>query len=80
MDKNLARHVIRVAFRNARDLQDLLTLLKEQCSPDEYRSYASGIAAAIDSINVALTNKALSSWPDLASEIDADLAKYGRVL
>jgi hypothetical protein len=80
MDKNLARHVIRVAFRNSRQLQELLALLKERCSAEEYQDHAVAIAAAIDAINVALTNRALSSWPELAGEIEADLARFGRVV
>ncbi|ALA17023.1 MULTISPECIES: hypothetical protein [Chelatococcus] len=80
MEKDLARHVIRVAFRNAAELQGLLVLLKEHCSAEEYKVYAAGIASAIDGIGAGLTNKVLSSHPDLAEEIEASLAKYDRLI
>lgn len=80
MDIDLARHMIRAAFRNARDLGDLLQLLKEQLGPEEYKDIALGIAEAIDTIGVALTNKALLAHPELNIEIEVDLKKYGRFL
>ena len=59
---------------------DLLSLLKEQCSPEEYRDYVAGIARAIDAINDALMNKAIASHPQLTNRIEADLAEFGRIL
>jgi hypothetical protein len=77
MEKDMARHVIRVAFQCSGELQELLNVLKERCSTEEYRNYALGIASAIDGISVALTNKALASHPDLAGEIETNL-RQGR--
>jgi hypothetical protein len=79
MDEELAWHIVRVSFRTAGGLQDLLSLLKEQCSPEEYQGYAVGIARAIDSINDALLNTAVAAHPELAARIEADLEKFGRV-
>ena len=80
MEKDVARHVIRVAFRTAAELQELMSLLKRQCSAEEYKGYALGFAAAIDGISVALTNKVLSSHPELTDEIETCLAKFGRFI
>jgi hypothetical protein len=80
MDDRLAWQIVRVSFRTSGELQDLLVLLKEQCSPEEYQDYAAGIARAIDSINDALLNAALASHPEFAARIEADLEKFGRVL
>jgi hypothetical protein len=80
MNTDTARHVIRTAFQTARELQDLLRLLKERCSAEEYKAFAIGIAAAIDGINVGLTNKVLSSHPELAKEIEANLTRSGRAM
>jgi len=80
MDKDVARHVIRVAFRCAGDLQELLGVLKERCSAEEYRDYARGIATAVDGISTALTSKIVSSHPDLAKEIEANLERSGRAM
>jgi hypothetical protein len=80
MDSKLAWHNIKVSFGVARELLDLLASLKEQCSAEEYQHNAKGIARAIDAINSTLIDKAIASHPDLASRIEADLAKFGRVL
>ena len=78
MDINLARHMIRVAFRSSAELQGLLRTLKEECGPDEYKGYAMGIASAVDAIGVNLTNKALGAYPQLAKEIEDSLDQHGR--
>ncbi|WP_421724242.1 hypothetical protein [Bauldia sp.] len=80
MDKQLAKHLIRVAFRSQRELSGCLGALKEGCSPEEYRDYARGVAAAVHEINVALTNKAIAAYPELEQEIESDMQKYGRYL
>ncbi|MEA2991923.1 MAG: hypothetical protein QOD40_843 [Alphaproteobacteria bacterium] len=79
MEQDVAWRIIQAAFRCAADLQGLLEFLKENCSADEYRHYAMGIAAAVDSINVQLTDRALSAHPELADKIASDLAKFGHI-
>ena len=78
MDIDLARDMIRTAFRSSSELQELLGTLKEKCSSEEFKDYARGIAGAMDAIGVALTNKALSAYPELHAEVDASIEKYGR--
>jgi len=80
MDSKLAWHIIGVSFRVNRELQDLLPFLKEHCDADEYQDYVQGIARSIHAINTALIDKAIASHPELANRIEADLAKFGRVL
>jgi len=79
MDKTLAWDLIRASFRTARELQDLLPRLKEQCSAKDYQDYARGIAGAIHGINTALMDKAIAAHPELAARIEADLAEFGRI-
>lgn len=78
MNIELARNVIRAAFRSTSELGNLLPALKEQCSPSEYKTYALGIATAIDAIMTNTINRAVQSYPDLAKEIDEQIAKHGR--
>ena len=80
MNKDLARQMIRLNFRCSRELQELMVLLKEQLSADEYKNHAKNIATAIAATGEALTNTALSSFPELENEIEANLSKYGRFL
>jgi hypothetical protein len=39
-----------------------------------------GVAGAIDAVNVGLVDKVLAQFPEIAGEIEADIAKYGKVL
>jgi hypothetical protein len=78
MDIDVARDIVRAAFRSASVLQDLLGTLKGHCRPDEYQDYARSIAVAIDAIGSSLINKALAEHPELNSEIEANIAKAGR--
>jgi len=77
MDIELARDVVRTAFRSSAELQTLLPVLKQRCGAEEYKDYVLGIAAALDAIGVGLTNKAIAAHPGLAGEIESSLAKHG---
>jgi len=80
MENNVARHIVRRVFRSTSELEGLLGLLKDHCGPDEYKTYARAVASAIHGINSELLNRVLSSHPQLADEIEADIAKFGRFL
>lgn len=80
MDINVARHAVRVSFRSGRELQGLLGLLKEHCSADEYKTYATAIATAVASIQLEIVNRTTSLHPGLEDEIEATVSKYGRYL
>ncbi len=79
MDKATAWIIIQTAFRCGSDLQGLLRLLKDRCGPDEYKQFATGIATAIDAVNVQLIDRALAAHPDLKEKIESDLAHTGRI-
>ncbi len=80
MDTELARHVIRAAFRSGRELETLLGLLKGHCTAAEYKTYSRAVATAMDSIHRELTDRVASSHPKLKAEIESSIKKYGRVL
>ena len=80
MDIEVARHTVRQAFRTAWELQDTMQFLKERCSAEEYQQYAVDIARAIDAVSVALLNRATKAYPELESEIENQIATYGRYL
>jgi hypothetical protein len=80
MNIDVARHMVRQSFRVARELQDVLALLKESCSADEYRQHATDIAGAIDAVSMALLNRAIKVHPELKREIDHQIAACGRYL
>jgi hypothetical protein len=78
MDVDLARDMIRTAFRSSSELQNFLEVLKQRCSPEQYKDYSRGIASAIDAIGVALINTALAAHPELNAEVEASIAMHGR--
>jgi hypothetical protein len=78
MDVDLARDMIRAAFRSSSELQIFLGVLKQRCSPEQYKDYSHGVAAAIDAIGVALINKALAAHPELTPEVEASIAQHGQ--
>lgn len=78
MDINLARDMVRTAFRASAELQQLLPTLKVACPEAEYHDLALGIAEVIDKIGVNLIDKATAAHPGLTSEIDASIAEDGR--
>ena len=80
METELARHVVRAAFRSARQLEGILGVLKEHCGAVEYDIYAKAIAAAIDSIHREVVDRITLSHPELEQEIGSNMAKYGKYL
>jgi hypothetical protein len=78
MNVDLARDMIKTAFRSSSELQDFLGVLKRRCSAEEYKNYSRGIAAAIDAIGVALINKALAAHPELNAEVEASIVRHGQ--
>jgi hypothetical protein len=80
MDIDVARYSVRQSFRIARELRDIMQLLKERCDADEYQKHAAGIARAIDAVSVALLNPAVKAHPELEREVENQIASYGRYL
>ena len=79
MDSGLGWDLIRLSFRVAGELQELLPRLKEQCSAEEYKGHARAIAGAIHGVNTALIDRALAAHPELKDRIEAELAEFGRI-
>jgi hypothetical protein len=79
MDSKLAWHLIGVSSRVAGELQELLPLLKKQCSAEEYDGHVRAIAGAIHGVNTALIDRALAAHPELRDRIEAELAEFGRI-
>jgi hypothetical protein len=80
MNIDLARYVIRSAFRASHELSDLLPFLKSQLPAEEYKSYAKAISSAIAAIQLDILNKVTADHPGLESEIESSMAAYDRYL
>jgi hypothetical protein len=80
MDKDLAREIIRTSYRSGNELGALIGVLKARCNAEDHKYFARQVAMAIDGIHVALVDKVLSRYPELATEMEANLARTGRVM
>lgn len=80
MDKDIAREIIRTAYRSGSELEKLIGVLKTRCGSEDYKYFARQVAMAIDGIHVALVDKVLSRYPDLETEMEANLARTGKVM
>lgn len=80
MDREIARHVARVAFRASADLGDLVPLIKEHCSQDEYQKLGRAITSASAGIGLDVLNLVFADFPDLKREFDENVKTYGRIL
>ncbi|MGK2921791.1 MAG: hypothetical protein ACSLE4_03225 [Methyloceanibacter sp.] len=79
MEKELAWEIVRVVFRNSRELQELLALLKDRATSDDYQAFAPRVAQGIDAINDALLNPVLAAHPEFSDRIKAELEAHGRI-
>jgi hypothetical protein len=80
MNIDVARHVIRAAFRSSRELSNLLPLLKDNLDAVEYQRYTMAIAAAIAATQLEVINTITADHPELEAEIEMQISKYDRVL
>jgi hypothetical protein len=80
MDKDLAREIIWTSYRSGSELGALISVLKARCNADDYIFFARQVAMAIDGIHVALVDKVLSRYPELAAEMETNLARTGRAM
>ena len=80
MKIELARYLARTAFRNSRELSDLVPFLKKHLSNREYQTYSRAVATAVAAIQVELLNRLTAEYPALQVEIEASIANYERYL
>ena len=80
MDRMIARHSVRTAFQLNRLLNEYLSFAKAHISSSEFDIAKIRVGEAIDKINVALINTAISEFPELNEEIESSLEKYGKYL
>lgn len=80
MDKEIAKHVVDVAFRSASSLNDLIPLLKEHCSDVEYKIFLKGIATASFGISTEILALIYKDFPEIKDELESKINKYGKLI
>ena len=77
MNPDLSRHVAHVAFRASANLNDLLPIIREHATEEEYQSFLAAISAISGDIAFKLLKRLYDEHPDIEREIDDRIAKYG---
>ena len=80
MNKELAKHIARIAFKASADLGDVIPFVKERCSQEEYEEIAFAIASATAGIGQDVLNLLFDKFPDIKRDFDNDIKEYGRIL
>ena len=79
MDRDTAKFTATAALRSASDFMRILPVLKEQLAEDDYRQFASGIGEAAYGVTSKFMERAFGFVPQLRTEFDKKIAKFGRV-
>jgi hypothetical protein len=77
LNEDLARHVAQVAFRASADLNDLLPLIREHATEQEYESFLVAISAISGDIAFKLLKRLYAAHPGMEAEFDERIARYG---
>jgi len=77
MQKPVAKHIIKSAFRASAYLEQILPFAKGYCDGDEYQRLLKSVAVAIHGIHDQVIEQVLVVHPDLRKEIDDSIAAYG---
>lgn len=78
MDEELARIIATAAMRSSSGLGELLHILEDHCSFEEYEELRSGIASATAEIGIKVLNPVFKRHPHIEEEFARNVAKYGR--
>ena len=78
MEKELARHVVRTAFRSASMLTKLVPLINEHCEKGEQQlKLKKALATIIADIGLDINEELFKLYPELKDEIEQSINKYG---
>jgi hypothetical protein len=79
LDRELAKHVVVTGFRSMSEVTDLLPLLKDHCTTNEYAMYRQAITDIAGAIVTQVINRAFAAQPGLEQEVEASVNKYLKI-
>lgn len=80
MDKDLAKHVASMTFRAMAQLQEVVPILKAHCDADEYDQYLKAIGSVVAVAATELLDRIYEAYPEIETEFEAKISKYGKVI
>ncbi len=78
MDIELARHFVRSLLKSSSEMTSLIPVLKENCDDEQYDYYGKTLAKISASITFDILNDIFSRFPELKTEVDEQVGKFGR--
>jgi hypothetical protein len=79
LNRELAKHVAVTGFRSMSEVTDLLPLLKEHCTADEYSAYRGAITNIAGAIVIQVINRAFAAQPGLEQDVEVSVNKYLKI-
>jgi len=80
MDRNLARHIVWVAFREMGNLTDALPLAKAHESSQDLETYFKPAASIAGDIILGIIDPLTKRFPDIDTEMHEIIEKYGELI
>ena len=80
MDRNLARHIVWVAFRELGNLTDPLPLAKAHESSQDLETYYKPAASIAGDIIQHVIDPLTKRFPDIDTEMHEIIEKYGELI
>jgi hypothetical protein len=77
MKPELARHVAHVAFRASANLNELLHLIRDHGTEEEYKKFLVAISQVSGDIAFKILKRIYDEHPEIESEIDERVSTYG---
>ena len=78
MDEELARHIVKTAFKNASEFTDLYSLINEFCDNGDLKdSLKKSLQKIIGDIGYEFSKQLTDAYPKIQDEIDESIEKYG---
>jgi hypothetical protein len=77
MKPDLARHLAHVAYRASANLNDLLPLLREHATEEDYNKFRVAISGISGDIAFKILQSIYDVHPEIEAEIDQRISTYG---
>jgi hypothetical protein len=79
MDRDIATIILSSSQRSVRELDDVIPIIKEHCSEQDYYALKKAISSAIYDIMQDIGKYVRDRCPELDQEIENRMNKYGRM-
>ncbi|MBS0359810.1 MAG: hypothetical protein JSR98_00410 [Proteobacteria bacterium] len=79
MDRDLARIILHATHGSERGLAELVPVLREHCSEDDYKRMSRAIAGVMHDLESTIRQPIYLEHPELEQEIEDRVKRFGRI-